>query len=265
MDELINTTALKKSTIEGYQSKHIKDGYVYKLDTMGYESISESLVSELLSCTELDYVDYSLGIWENGESCCVSKDFKLGRYEEITLKSILESVDYGLDMFDRYTGKVRLKYTEDTIHTYTDLPKSELHMYLGTLCKLDALILNEDRNLGNITFLQEGEEYLFCPIFDNGAILLSDTEMYPMGDRKVHCMAQSVRSKPFCSIFLEQVKLFEDVPNIKIDYDRFISNLEYIDNNIETLVLFKKNCYNRAKSILLKQLSRSEGVLWERS
>ena len=48
---------------------------------------------------------------------------------------------------------------------------------------IDAVFVNEDRHMHNVAVLmsQKGE-FSYCPIFDNGAGLLSDTSMdYPLG------------------------------------------------------------------------------------
>ena len=40
--------------------------------------------------------------------------------------------------------------------------------------EIDALFLNTDRHLNNIAVIRENDKYDYCPIFDNGAGLLSD-------------------------------------------------------------------------------------------
>ena len=55
-------------------------------------------------------------------------------------------------------------------------------VYLNKLFTIDAFFLNEDRHTHNIAVLMnEKGEFAYCPIFDNGAGLLSDTLMdYPL-------------------------------------------------------------------------------------
>ena len=54
----------------------------------------------------------------------------------------------------------------------TDFPR-----YLTLLFEVDALFSNDGRHLNNIAVLQENGAYSYCPIFDNGAGLLSNTQL----------------------------------------------------------------------------------------
>ena len=52
---------------------------------------------------------------------------------------------------------------------------TEFGVYLCKLLTIDALFLNEDRHTHNIAVLLDPDgKYHYCPIFDNGAALLSD-------------------------------------------------------------------------------------------
>ena len=49
-------------------------------------------------------------------------------------------------------------------------------IYMNKLLTIDAFFLNEDRHTHNIAVLMNGKgDYVYCPIFDNGAGLLADT------------------------------------------------------------------------------------------
>lgn len=184
--------------------------------------------------------------------------------EELSLTNLLKIKDKDLVRFDSLKGLDRLLYTEEIISEFLEESKEEVHRELGTICLIDAIILNEDRNLGNILYLKDKDRYTQCLIFDNGLSLLSNLDRYHLSDKKIHAMIRSVRCKPFCTTFIEQVKLFKDVPRIVLDYDDLISSFEYIEMNKSSLVPFKEECYNRAKVVLLKQLKDTEGILWVR-
>lgn len=52
---------LSSCTLGGIQVKFLEDGYVYKEDLLGYESISEALVSEFETYIKgINFVDYAL-------------------------------------------------------------------------------------------------------------------------------------------------------------------------------------------------------------
>ena len=55
---------------------------------------------------------------------------------------------------------------------YTGL--KEFSQYLTVLFEIDALFLNDDRHLNNIAVIEEKGKFNYCPIFDNGAGLLSE-------------------------------------------------------------------------------------------
>ena len=53
--------------------------------------------------------------------------------------------------------------------------------YLTLFFEADMLAGNEDRHLNNIAVLRQGEGFDYCPLFDFGAGLLSNTRDYPLG------------------------------------------------------------------------------------
>lgn len=55
------------------------------------------------------------------------------------------------------------------------------------------------------------EKYHLCPIFDNGAGLLSDIQMdYPM-EENINNLIEEVRSKTLCEDFDEQIEIAEEL------------------------------------------------------
>jgi hypothetical protein len=76
---------------------------------------------------------------------------------------------------------------------------------MARLLTIDALFLNEDRHSHNISVLLKEDRYALCPIYDNGAALLSDTTMdYPLGCDFFQEM-KTVRSKTLGDSFDEQL------------------------------------------------------------
>ena len=75
---------------------------------------------------------------------------------------------------------------------------------------MDALFLNEDRHLHNLAVLMSNSgEFRLCPIFDNGAGLLSDTAMdYPLAGDPLK-MKSSVLARTFHDSFDEQLDVSE--------------------------------------------------------
>lgn len=81
-----------EGTSEGNQTKFVIDGWFYKEDGMGYESISEALVSEFLSFVDdIEYIDYYLEVVEkDGKSveCCKSKVYNTDNESFISVEKV---------------------------------------------------------------------------------------------------------------------------------------------------------------------------------
>lgn len=103
----------------------------------------------------------------------------------------------------------RLLYLTAQIERITKLPN--FGGYLNKLFTIDAFFLNEDRHMHNIAVLMNEEgEFMYCPIFDNGAALLADTVMdYPLNGDVYELMGQ-VQAKTISTGFDEQLDVSED-------------------------------------------------------
>lgn len=98
-------------------------------------------------------------------------------------------------------------------------------VYLSKLLTVDALFLNEDRHMHNIAVLRDKSgEYHYCPIFDNGCALLSDTTIdYPVNEDVINLIPQ-VRAKTLSQDFNEQLEAVEKLygQNLKFYYDQHL-------------------------------------------
>ena len=75
--------------------------------------------------------------------------------------------------------------------------------YLTLIFEIDALFLNDDRHLNNIAILEQDGRYDYCPIFDNGAGLLSNTQLYRM-DIEPKALMRDIYARPFNTTFNRQ-------------------------------------------------------------
>ena len=118
---------------------------------------------------------------------------------------------------------------------------------------------HEDRHTHNIAVLldQEGT-YHYCPVFDNGAALLSDTSMdYPTGTDIIDLIPQ-VRAKTLSSDFGEQLEAVENLYGrpLKFSFDgRLIFEM------LEREQVYPDEIKKRVRDILLQQ-KRSYGYLF---
>ena len=100
------------------------------------------------------------------------------------------------------SDKKRIAYLAEATADITDL---ELFpQYLTLLFEIDALFCNDDRHLNNIAVLERDGKYDYCPIFDNGAGLLSNTQLSPM-DIALSVLISALRARPFNTAFTRQM------------------------------------------------------------
>lgn len=264
---------LLSSTSKGNQIKWFYNNEYLKADSMGYEGLAEAFVSELESRIvnpDFCYVDYQMCIIreissDSGDSTdytgCRSKnmlhdgEFLLSvyrmletRYSKNKVNSILNG--YGREIVDFVLGMVE---------EVTSIKSSVFRTYLAHMLMLDAIVLNEDRHLGNISLIKSvNGGYRLSPIFDNGLSLMSDTLQYRF-DKPYLINIRKVKSRPFSSSFLKQLGYFEGEPLLLIKDANFISDIVASNYDIgENEVAF-----NRAKVVLKNRLNALKGVAWE--
>lgn len=100
------------------------------------------------------------------------------------------------------SDKKRIAWLAEETAALTGLER--FPQYLTLLFEVDALFLNDDRHLNNIAVLEKGGQYDYCPIFDNGAGLLSNVQMAPM-DIDPTALIRSAKARPFNTTFNRQV------------------------------------------------------------
>lgn len=252
----------KATSSKGNQMKWLLNNYWYKQDHMGYEGLSEVVVSQLLKKSNVNgFIEYEpIKIKYNltNKSGCLSRNFKNSEEIIITLERL----------FKQHTGKSlaseissfcdteeRIKYTVEFVERVTKL--KNVGAYFATILQLDAFFLNEDRHTNNIAFIynEKSEEFSFCPLFDFGLSLLADTNDYPLDIENEECV-KHIKAKPFSLDFDEQAdaatKLYGD--NVKFFFNTFdiqevVKSLaEYyngdIINRVTDLLLEQKRKYN---------------------
>ena len=197
-------------TSKGDQPKWHVGGFWYKADHMGYEALSEVIVSWMLEHSNIEnYVAYApakILSTEKPYIGCQSKNFRQEGEMLMPLEK-LHRAYYGVGLAKKLSEftevEKRIRYTVSFVEETTGL--SDFGAYLSTLLELDAFILNEDRHTNNIAVIRNEKTGVFrlCPIFDHGLALLSDLNDYPLA-REVYTNIDAVRAKPFSLDFLEQ-------------------------------------------------------------
>lgn len=197
---------------KGNQWKWNDGNWWYKADQLGYETLTETVVSHLLTHSTIgNHVIYEPVIIDyHGRELlgCKSKNFLQPSEELITLErlfrqntgmSLSKEISYFSDV------KKRIEYTVDHVINYTGL--EDFGEYLTRMLEMDAFFLNEDRHTNNIAVIYDikSREYRYCPYFDMGLSLFADIKKdFPMETSLKECRKRIV-AKPFSRDFDEQM------------------------------------------------------------
>ena len=196
----------------GEDMKWLQDGYWYKADQFGYESLAEVVASHLLgqsSIKEAAVYEPVVILYKGKEyRGCRSKNF---RYEEELLVSLERlfrnhtTVGLARQLSRISDIKEKIRYTEETVRKITKI--EDFGIYLTKMFEMDAFFFNEDRHTNNISILynKETDRYRLCPFYDMGLSLFADTKVdFPLGNDYFVCK-EKIIAKPFHRNFDEQL------------------------------------------------------------
>lgn len=228
----------------GEQMKWKQDGYWYKADMLGFESLAETVVSHLLKCSNIEqfaaYEPVTISYGGQQYRGCRSPEFKKEKEELISLERLAKSyTGFGLaKMLERITDvEERILYTVELVENLTGL--KDFGIYLTSLLELDAFFLNVGRHTGNIMLLYDAgkKEYRSAPVFDMAQALFSDTKnVCPPEKGMVECY-HAVTAKPFSGNFDEQLKVANELYGKHLKFDlsanEMINSVRDVLNNMQ--------------------------------
>lgn len=235
---LVTDEKIAETSSKGNQEKWYDQAsdFWYKLDQFGYEALVETVISALLEQSSIEtdtpftFVRYQMEqiqVHGRERTGCSSKNFLRPGQALITVNRLLSS-HLGKPLREKLTqlssDKKRIAYLAKAI---ADLTGLELFpQYLTLLFEIDALFCNDDRHLNNIAVLERDGKYDYCPIFDNGAGLLSNTQLSPM-DISPPALISALRARPFNTTFTRQMNTARSLygpqlamPKLTADYVR---------------------------------------------
>lgn len=207
-DEKIALTSSK-----GNQEKWRDAGRWYKLDQFGYEALAETVISRLLEYGNIEtdtpfrFVRYRMermNVHGRDRTGCSSAVFLKPGESIITLAHLFkrEGAPLSEALSRQQSDKKRIELLARKTAELTGL---ELFpQYLTLLFESDALFLNDDRHLNNIAVLEKDGKYDYCPIFDNGAGLLSNVQT-AQTDIAPAALIRTAKARPFNTTFNRQV------------------------------------------------------------
>lgn len=258
-NEDLKDNSIKSS--KGNQMKWFLNNVWYKVDYTGYEGLSEYIVSKLLKFSKLketEFTEYEceeIEYQDNRFIGCKSNNFMPVGWQLITLERLFmnyygQSLNKSIFSIESYEN--RAKFIVDQTIRMTNL--EDFGIYFSILMTIDAFFLNEDRHTHNIAvLLDEKGNYHYCPIFDNGAGLLSDTKLdYPMSC-DVYSLIKKVKSKTFSTSFHEQLDVVEKLYGKNLSFSFTKKDVEDILNSN---ILYSKEIKDRVKDIVFEQMRR---------
>lgn len=106
----------------------------------------------------------------------------------------------------------------------------------------------------NIAVLMNGKgEYNYCPVFDNGAGLLSDTTMdYPMG-QDIYQMIPEVKSKSISQDFDEQLDMAENLYGQEM---HFLFTKKNVSDIVNSADIYPQEERKRVELIIYNQMNK---------
>ncbi len=213
--KLVTNEKIAETSSKGNQEKWFdkETDKWYKLDQFGYEALTETVVSKLLLLsnitteTPFSFAKYDmekLKVHGRERTGCSSETFLKQGQSIITLNHLLKrhlggSLKEKLVSFN--SDKKRIAYLADATKDFTGL--EQFPQYLTLLFEIDSLILNDDRHLNNIAVIEHNGKYDYCPVFDNGAGLLSNVQFSPM-DIEPRGLIKDLVARPFNTSFTRQ-------------------------------------------------------------
>lgn len=249
------------SSSKGNQRKWFKGNEWYKADFMGYEGLSEVLISQLLKKSNIqDFVAYTPVVIccdEKETLGCVSKNFRNKEESLLTFESLYricngQSLAQTLSKYS--TAEEKIRFTVEFVESVTGL--HNIGSYLTKLLELDAFFLNEDRHTHNLAVIRNNEtgEFRLCPVFDNGLALLSDTSTDYPSEEDPYNLIQKVKAKPFADDFFEQMEAAESLYESQI---KFAFTKKDVTTILETLrPYYGEECCNRVRTIVFEQMRK---------
>lgn len=214
--KLVSNEKIAETSSKGNQEKWL-DAAIncwYKLDQFGYEALAETLISVLLEKSNIEadtpftFVRYrmeKLRVHGRERTGCVSENFLEPGRSLITVNRLLSNhlgVPLKQKLLQLPSDKKRIAYLAGATAEFTGL--KEFPQYLTLLFEIDALFCNDDRHLNNIAVIEQGGRYDYCPIFDNGAGLLSNTQLSQM-DIQPKALISVLQARPMGTTFTRQM------------------------------------------------------------
>ena len=174
---------------------------------------------------------------------CESKDYK-GNNIEITLSKLERLGEIGSYRHSGYDGYRKL------IQEIKKKFGLDIQAYLEDLLMLDAVTLNIDRNLWNISILTDGKgNFRECPIYDTG-LSLGLERLHSTNFDELYMYNNGFKAEPFDVYFENQVKYIRSNREYSSNSSNSIKMYNYIRDNFCV-----NNTYRVVNTISIEQMN----------
>ncbi len=269
--KLYTDDRIAETSSKGNQEKWEDNGIWYKVDQFGYEALTEAFTSKLLAYSNIEketpftFVRYDIQkVKVHGfeRVACMSNSFLKNGQSIITLSGLYKKA-YAASLKKRLAAlsgdKKRILYLVDFTRELTGL--EDFDKYLTLLFEIDSLILNDDRHLNNIAVIENNGNFSYCPIFDNGAGLLSNVQIMRTDIEPKGLMA-SIKASPLGMTFNRELNTVRNLYGKVIELPKFDRNtlsemlqpmLEYYPQRDRGLISDREiECVIQRQKFLLK-------------
>ena len=240
---LVSNEKIAETSSKGNQEKWRENGIWYKLDQFGYEALAETFTSMLLEHSNVEkdtpfsftrYRMERLHVHGRERTGCSSADFLETGASIVTLSRLFRQY-FGKPITELFgklpSDKRRMMYLSETTADITGL--REFPQYLALLFEIDALVLNDDRHLNNIAVIEQNGRFDYCPIFDQGAGLLSNVFFSPM-DVSPKALIPQLQARPLNTTFNRQLHTVQQLYGKQMHLPRF--SVDEIERMIDPML-----------------------------
>lgn len=257
----------ERQSSKGNQLKWENNRIWYKADYTGYEGLTETVTSRLLSLSDLqpeEYVLYDpvrIRYKDRIYSGAYSHNFLKHGWQIITLERLFQQ--YFGESLNRAVWSIadpaeRLSFLVSQVERITQL--TGFGKYMNKVLTVDTVFLNEDRHTHNLAVLMnENGDFQYCPIFDNGAGLLADTAMdYPM-EIDVYSLISRVKGKTFSTDLEEQMQISEKLYGINLHFyftGKDVNRILFPDTEDSDICIYSAEIRERVRIILCEQIRK---------
>lgn len=247
--KLVTDRKIAETSSKGNQEKWFDENSNrwYKLDLFGYEALAETVSSALLKKCNVEekgfkFVEYRMErveVRKHLKIGCSSENFLQTGEELITIANLLKKgigTKYLKELQKQKNLQKKTAYIVEHVERLTGLDK--FGEYLTLLFEADMLFLNDDRHLNNIAVIRNEDHFRYCPLFDFGAGLLSNTGEYLL-DISPSGLIGNVVARPFNCSFTRQVHAAQALYGRQLEWD-------FTEADIEKEFKEADDCYSKA-------------------